>query len=128
MENKDNLTLFHSFIFFCKQWYLRLVGITAYFCCNYYCRVEQSGSSLGSCPKGRQFKSDLCYYPYGNLKEKEGIFILLITKKTAQILNKEYKVPFGYEGISVSGTRRKYYLTENKYNLDALKALETKNK
>lgn len=63
-----------------------------------------------------------------NLLKKEGIIILLITKKTAQILNKEYKVPFGYEGISVSGTRRKYYLTENKYNLDALKALETKNK
>lgn len=63
-----------------------------------------------------------------NFKEKEGIFILLITKKTAQILNKEYKVPFGYEGISVSGTRRKYYLTENEYNLNALKELENKNK
>ncbi len=49
--------------------------------------------------------------------------ILLITKEIAHKLNKKYGVPFGYEGISVSGTRRKYYLTESPYNLNALKKL-----
>lgn len=39
-----------------------------------------------------------------------------------QILTKEYKVPFGYEGIfhTVARHRRSYYLTENKKNMDSL--------
>lgn len=81
--------------------------------------------------EGEAFKSHMFYFTLLLRREfimKEGNFILLISKKTAHILNKEYGVRFGYEGISVSGTRRKYYVAENKYNLDALNKLNNKNK
>lgn len=54
---------------------------------------------------------------------KEGKIILLISKELAHKLNKEYGVPFGENGISVSGTRRKYYLCESKRNLSLLNKL-----
>ena len=50
--------------------------------------------------------------------------ILLISKEIAHKLNKEFGVPFGENGISVSGTRRKYYLCESRKNLSLLKKLE----
>ena len=50
--------------------------------------------------------------------------ILLISKEIAHKLNKEFGVPFGENGISISGTRRKYYLCESRKNLSLLKKLE----
>ena len=53
--------------------------------------------------------------------------IILITKEQALKLNKEYGVPFGYEGISSTGKlngRHKYYLCESRKNLSLLKKLE----
>ena len=50
--------------------------------------------------------------------------ILLISKEIAHKLNKEFGIPFGEDGISVSGTRRKYYLCESRKNLSLLKKLE----
>ena len=50
--------------------------------------------------------------------------ILLISKELAHKLNKEYGVPFGENGISVSGTRRKFYICESKRNLSLLEKLE----
>ena len=47
-----------------------------------------------------------------------------ITKKIAHKLNKEYGIPFKDGGISVSGTRRKYYLCPNKRNLSALNEIQ----
>lgn len=49
--------------------------------------------------------------------------MILIAKEVAHKLNKEYGVPFGENGISKSGTGRKFYLCESKYNLNALKKL-----
>lgn len=49
--------------------------------------------------------------------------MILIAKEVAHKLNKEYGVPFGENGISKSGTGRKYYLCESKYNMSALKKL-----
>ena len=49
--------------------------------------------------------------------------ILLISKEIAHKLNKEFGVPFGENGISVSGTRRTYYLCESSKNLSLLKKL-----
>ena len=46
--------------------------------------------------------------------------ILLISKENAHKLNKEFDVPFGENGISVSGTRRKYYLCESSKNKEFL--------
>lgn len=49
------------------------------------------------------------------------IIIIPITKDEAQRLNKEYNVQFGSYGISTTHTRHKrYFLTENKINLDAI--------
>ena len=59
-----------------------------------------------------------------NTKQKEGNNILLISKEIAHKLNKEFGVPFGENGISVSGTRRKYYLCESRKNLSLLEKLE----
>lgn len=51
--------------------------------------------------------------------------IIPISKKTAHILNKEYGVPFGYEGISTSKTKsKKYYLCTSKRNLSLLSKIE----
>lgn len=61
------------------------------------------------------------FYYEENLKRKKVNIILLISKKLAHKLNKEYGVPFGENGISVSGTRRKYYLCEREKNMIALK-------
>ena len=47
-----------------------------------------------------------------------------ISKEIALKLNKEYGVPFGYEGISTSKTKhKKHYLCENKRNLSLLEQL-----
>lgn len=52
---------------------------------------------------------------------KEWIKIVLITKQEAMILNRKYKIPFGEDGISHTYTKsRKYYICENKYNINAL--------
>lgn len=80
---------------------------------------------LGS--RGRGFESYLSHYFHSGRKNKrkEGKDILLISKKTAQILNKKYGVPFGYEGISTSKTsHKKYYLCESDRNLSLLKQVE----
>ena len=51
--------------------------------------------------------------------------IIPISKKTAHKLNKEYGVPFGYEGISTSKTKsKKYYLCTSKRNLSLLSKIE----
>lgn len=53
--------------------------------------------------------------------------ILLISKELAHKLNKEYGVPFGENGISMTGKlngRHKYYICENKRNLSLLEKLE----
>lgn len=51
--------------------------------------------------------------------------IIPISKKTAHKLNKEYGVPFGYEGISTSKTKnKKFYLCESKHNLSLLSKIE----
>lgn len=50
------------------------------------------------------------------------IIIIPITKSEAQILNKKYKIKFHKEnGISSSYTKhKKFYLTPNRSNIDAL--------
>lgn len=49
------------------------------------------------------------------------IIIIPITKDEAQRLNKEYDVKFGDYGISSTHTKhKKFFLTENKTNLNAL--------
>ena len=56
---------------------------------------------------------------------KKVLFILLISKELAHKLNK-LGVPFGYEGISMTGKgngRHKYYLCEKRKNLDLMKTL-----
>ena len=51
--------------------------------------------------------------------------IIPISKKTAHKLNKEYGVPFGYEGISTSKTKsKKYYLCTSNRNLSLLSKIE----
>ena len=53
--------------------------------------------------------------------------ILLISKEIAHKLNKEFDVPFGENGISLTGKlngRHKYYLCESRKNLSLLKKLE----
>ena len=58
------------------------------------------------------------------LYRKKANIIKLISKEIAHKLNKEFGVPFGEDGISVSGTRRKYYLCESRKNISLLKRLE----
>jgi len=50
------------------------------------------------------------------------IIIIPITKKEAQTLNKEYRVPFHDYGISSTRTKhkKKFYLTAIRANIDAL--------
>lgn len=60
------------------------------------------------------------FYCEENIKMKVVKIILLISKELAHKLNKEYGIPFGENGISVSGTRRKYYLCERQKNMIAL--------
>ena len=50
------------------------------------------------------------------------IIIIPITKKEAQTLNKEYRVPFHDYGISSTRTKhkKKFYLTATRTNIDAL--------
>lgn len=49
------------------------------------------------------------------------IIIIPITKKEAQTLNKEYKVPFHDYGISSTRTKHKrFFLTVTRRNVDAL--------
>ena len=60
----------------------------------------------------------------GIQNRKKASIIKLISKEIAHKLNKEFGVPFGENGISVSGTRRKYYLCESRKNLSLLKKLE----
>lgn len=56
-----------------------------------------------------------------NLYRKKVTIILLISKKLAHKLNKEYGVPFGEGGISTSKTKhKKYYLCERHKNMIAL--------
>ena len=49
--------------------------------------------------------------------------MIQIAKEIAHKLNKEYGVVFGENGISKSGTGRKFYLCESKYNMNALNKL-----
>ena len=60
----------------------------------------------------------------GIQNRKKASIIKLISKEIAHKLNKEFGVPFGENGISISGTRRKYYLCESRKNLSLLKKLE----
>ena len=60
----------------------------------------------------------------GIQNRKKASIIKLISKEIAHKLNKEFGVPFGENGISISGTRRKYYLCESRKNLSLLKQLE----
>ena len=58
-----------------------------------------------------------------NTKQKEGNNILLISKEIAHKLNKEFGVPFGENGISLTGKengRHKYYLCESSKNKEFL--------
>ena len=49
------------------------------------------------------------------------IVIIPITKDEAQRLNKEYGVKFGDYGVSSTHTKhKKFFLTENRTNIDAL--------
>ena len=80
---------------------------------------------------GRKFKPCIASFHSSIAKrisnESEWIIIILITKEQALKLNKEYGIPFGYEGISSTGKengRHKYYLCENKENLSLLKKVE----
>ena len=70
----------------------------------------------------------ILYSPISSMEEilyrKKVNKILLISKEVAHKLNKEFGVPFGENGISISGTRRKYYLCESRKNLSLLKKLE----
>lgn len=56
---------------------------------------------------------------------KEVKNIVQINKNIAYKLHDKYGVPFGENGISVSGTRRKYYLCESKRNLEYLSKINT---
>ena len=58
-------------------------------------------------------------------KTKDVKNIVSITKQEAMILNKEFNVPYKrYEGISHSYTKnRKYYLSESRYNMNALRKI-----
>lgn len=61
---------------------------------------------------------------YVGNKQKDVKNILLISKKEATTLNEEYGVRYGENGISHTYTKsRKYYLCENKYNLNALEKI-----
>ena len=58
------------------------------------------------------------------INKKEGYFILLISKEVAHKLNKEFGVPFGEGGISLTvkiNGRHKYYVCESRKNLEALR-------
>ena len=70
----------------------------------------------------------ILYSPISSMEEilyrKKANIIILISKEIAHKLNKEFGVPFGENGISVSGTRRKYYLCESRKNLSLLKKVE----
>lgn len=60
---------------------------------------------------------------YKNLKiHKERVIVIIpILKDEAQRLNKEYGVKFGDYGISSTHTKhKKFFLTENRTNLNAL--------
>ena len=62
-----------------------------------------------------------------NTNRKKETIIILISKKIAHKLNKEFGVPFGENGISSTGKlngRHKYYLCESSKNLSLLKKLE----
>lgn len=68
------------------------------------------------------FKSCHCYSVHVDkfIRKKVNI-ILLISKKLAHKLNKEYGVKFGEGGISTSKTKhKKYYLCERQKNMIAL--------
>ncbi len=57
-----------------------------------------------------------------NIKNERVIIIILISKDEAQRLNKEHKIKF-HEDNGISSTRtkhKKFYLTVNKRNIDAL--------
>ena len=62
---------FLSFVvfLFCRWWYFHCEGIAICVLKNIYSGLEQLGSSLGSYPKGRQFKSVIRNYS-SNLKEE----------------------------------------------------------
>lgn len=79
------------------------------------------------------FKGDFSelFHPYKTKKRKarcrkanlfKGMIIIIpITKKEAQTLNKEYKVPFHDYGISSTRTKHKrFFLTVTRTNVDAL--------
>ena len=58
---------------------------------------------------------------------KEGNFLIQISKKEAQILNKNYGVPFHENGISHTYSKHKhYYLCENKKNMNYLQKIRNK--
>ena len=80
--------------------------------------------------EGEAFKSHMFYFTLLLRREfimKEGNFILLISKKTAHILNKKYGVRFGCGGISTSKTKhRKYYLCTSDKNMEVLNKIQNK--
>lgn len=68
-------------------------------------------------------------YAYGKYKTKGRIVIISISKDEAQKLNKYYGVKFHeYGGISSTRTKhKKFFLTENKRNIDALNEIRGVN-
>lgn len=57
----------------------------------------------------------------GKIHKERVIVIIPITKDEAQRLNKEYGVKFGDYGVSSTHTKhKKFFLTENRTNLNAL--------
>lgn len=68
--------------------------------------------------RGRMLKSCHCYYPIGNILQKEVKTIVKITKNEMEYLIKVKKVPFGENGVSHTyGHHRTYYLCENRNNM-----------
>lgn len=63
-----------------------------------------------------------CYME--EITQKEWIKIVQITKQEAMILNRDYKIRYGENGISHTYTKnRKYYLCERMYNINALEKI-----
>lgn len=66
------------------------------------------------------------YACWQNILKERVIVIIPITKDEAQKLNKKYGVKFGDYGISSTHTKhKKFFLTENKANLNALNKIRS---
>ena len=79
----------------------------------------------GSCPEGVGSSPTPATLPLlGNIKKKEGMFLIKISKEEAMELNKRFNVAYGENGISHTYTRyQHYYLCENKRNMNCLEKI-----